>query len=161
MLIEQDKRGENFAIPLTYRKENEPKFFVPENVYIIGTLNTADRSLALVDYALRRRFTFWDIEPRYEDKFTSHLQQHAITNDLATAIAQNLTTLNHKIKEDKDLGVGFMVGHSYFCNIPKDNFEANSWYQEIVDQEIIPLLKEYWYDNHSKVQEARTLLSLH
>ncbi|QMU30509.1 AAA family ATPase [Adhaeribacter radiodurans] len=160
MLIEQDKRGKNFAIPLTYRKEGEEKFFVPENVYIIGTLNTADRSLALVDYALRRRFTFWDIEPRYEDKFTNHLQQHAITDDLATAIAQNLTTLNCKIKEDKDLGVGFMVGHSYFCNIPKDKFEATSWYKEIVDQEIIPLLKEYWYDNHAKVQEARTLLSL-
>ena len=161
MLIEADKRGPGFAIPLTYRKENEPKFYVPENVYIIGTMNTADRSLALVDYALRRRFAFWNVVPKYETKFKQFLLQHkAIDAALANKIAERLTDLNKVIGKDKDLGVGFMVGHSYFCNIPVSNFNAANWYAQIVDQEIKPLLQEYWYDNEARALEAIKLLSL-
>ncbi|KAA9338957.1 AAA family ATPase [Adhaeribacter soli] len=161
MLIEADKRGEGFAIPLTYRKENEPKFYVPENIYIIGTMNTADRSLALVDYALRRRFAFWNVVPKYEEKFKKFLQQNsAIDAAMATQIAERLSNLNKKIEQDKDLGVGFMVGHSYFCSIPKADFEALAWYTDIIDQEIKPLLQEYWYDNEAKAKEAIKILSL-
>ena len=58
MQIEADKRKKQYAIKLTYSNEDDERFFVPENVYLIGCMNTADRSLAIVDYALRRRFRF-------------------------------------------------------------------------------------------------------
>lgn len=154
MLIESDKRGEEYALPLTYRREGEVKFYVPANLHIIGTMNTADRSLAIVDYALRRRFAFFDIVPRYKEKFRKHLEASSISADLAGKIAIKLHELNNKISQDKDLGAGFMVGHSYFCHIPLDISSAEDWYKEIIDQEIRPLLNEYWYDNEGKVKQA-------
>ncbi|WP_048921412.1 AAA family ATPase [Rufibacter radiotolerans] len=161
MLIEADKRGPEFAMHLTYRKENEPRFFVPDNVHIIGTMNTADRSLAMVDYALRRRFAFWNVVPKYEEKFKSFLQQSKVIDAaMAAKIIERLSRLNKTIENDKDLGSGFMVGHSYFCTIPQPNANAENWYREIIEQEIKPLLQEYWYDNQNKATEALKLLSL-
>ncbi|MDO6392083.1 AAA family ATPase [Pontibacter sp. BT731] len=154
MLIENDKRGPEYAVPLTYRREGESKFYVPENVHIIGTMNTADRSLAIVDYALRRRFAFFDVEPKYKEKFRKYLEDASISTDMAVKIAMKLHELNNRIRQDKDLGAGFMVGHSYFCQVPQDVTTAADWYTEIVDQEIRPLLNEYWYDNESKVTDA-------
>lgn len=159
MLIESDKRGKEFEIALTY-SENE-KFYVSENVYIIGTMNTADRSLAMVDYALRRRFRFINIEPAFNsEKFVSHLKKNNIDEDIVEKIIARMNRLNSKIKDDtRDLGKGYEIGHSYFCtkSLPEENSEE--WYKRIVYLEIKPLLYEYWFDKEETAKlEVESLL---
>jgi len=147
MLIESDKRGEDFSIPLTYSKDETETFYVPENVYVIGTMNTADRSLAIVDYALRRRFSFIDIEPAYnKQSFLEYLEKNKISKELIGRINLKFANLNQLIEKDNRLGKGFRIGHSYFSvNIETDN--QIEWYKSIVQMEIAPLLVEYWFDD--------------
>jgi 5-methylcytosine-specific restriction protein B len=156
MLIESDKRGKEFSVPLVYRKENEPEFYIPGNVYLIGLMNLADRSLAMVDYALRRRFSFITLEPQFgSEVFTKWLEDRSMNKDLISLVVTKMSALNKIIREDTLLGENYQVGHSYFC--PKgDNFEGltNDWYKGIIIREIIPLLKEYWFDNSAKVNDA-------
>jgi len=157
MLIEHDKRGPRFSIPLTYSQSADERFHVPENVYIIGTMNTADRSLSLVDYALRRRFAFVDLVPEFgSGKFRQHLADSGVDNRLADRIINAMNLLNKDIETDqKNLGPGFCIGHSYFCptaNVPADE----KWFREIVESEIEPLLKEYWLDDDQKVSDLVT-----
>ncbi len=152
MLIEHDKRGDGFAIPLTYSQSAGERFFVPENIYIIGTMNTADRSLSLVDYALRRRFSFVDLVPEFESpNFRSHLSRRGADKALIERIADGMTALNTEIASDqKNLGSGFCVGHSYFC-CSKTVTPDEKWFQQVVESEIMPLLEEYWLDDERKV----------
>lgn len=148
MLIENDKRGSKFAIPLTYKPES--RFYVPQNVFIIGMMNTADRSLAMMDYALRRRFCFIQIEPAFNTQsFRKHLVDSEIHVELIEKIINRLTYLNSKIAADSNLGRGFRIGHSYFCNPSTDD----NWYQTVINYEINPLIEEYWFDNEEKAQE--------
>lgn len=156
MLIEGDKRGEEFSVPLVYRIPEEPRFYVPSNLYLIGLMNIADRSLAMVDYALRRRFAFFTLQPQYGSPiFTEWLLNREMSPTLVDLIMTRLGQLNQEIREDTLLGENYQVGHSYFC--PKgDNFsELNqAWYESVVETEIAPLLKEYWFDNPQKAEEA-------
>jgi len=154
MLIEPDKRGEEFSIPLTYSRSQNERFYVPENVYIIGTMNTADRSLAIVDYALRRRFSFIDIEPAFEkEKFKNYLIEKGLSEDMVERIKVKLLELNHKIKKDPRLGKGFQIGHSYF--IPNSEVkDENNWYEEVIKGEIAPLLREYWFDDEERAESV-------
>ncbi|WP_439882169.1 AAA family ATPase [Pontibacter sp. MBLB2868] len=160
MLIECDKRGPEYAVPLTYKRKGEGRFYVPENVHIIGTMNTADRSLAIVDYALRRRFAFFDIVPKYRSKFQKYLESASVSSEIAGSIVLKLNELNKMIESDKDLGAGFMIGHSYFCHTPANSNDVAKWYKDIVDQEIKPLLQEYWYDNEANITRALSDLQL-
>lgn len=157
MLIEADKRGPSFAVPLIYQREDEPRFFVPANVHLIGLMNLADRSLAIVDYALRRRFAFITLAPRYSTSiFRQWLTDRRMKPDLVELVASRMIALNHEIADDPLLGENYQVGHSFFC--PKgEDFSALSrtWYEDIVETEIIPLLKEYWFDNAKRVEQAR------
>jgi 5-methylcytosine-specific restriction endonuclease McrBC GTP-binding regulatory subunit McrB len=164
MLIEEDKRGKEFAIHLTYSDtysdKDEPKFFIPNNVYVIGMMNTADRSLAMIDYALRRRFVFYSVNPLFEeeDLFKNHLINIGLEEELAKKIISRFKTLNQKISEDDSLGDGFKIGHSYFCgqgHVNDDHESENyeDWYNSIINYEIAPLLKEYWFDNLETAQE--------
>jgi 5-methylcytosine-specific restriction protein B len=152
LLIEADKRGEEYALNLTYSKDE--KFHVPANVHIIGMMNTADRSLAMVDYALRRRFAFVTLNPEFSSpNFSTQLKSKGISEALVARVQSRMAALNKVIKEDaRDLGVGYCIGHSFFCpTVDVENEEA--WYEEIVDTEIRPLLEEYWMDNaDSKVK---------
>ncbi len=108
LLLESDKRGREFAMPLTYSPHDA--FFLPENLYIIGLMNTADRSLALVDYALRRRFVFIELRPQFESvKFRAHLNQCGVSDELSERIAIQFTALNQQIADDKNLGKGFFA----------------------------------------------------
>jgi len=162
MLIEHDKRGPDFALPLVYRIENEPRFFIPSNLYLIGLMNVADRSLAMVDYALRRRFAFATLKPQYDsDLYRQWLLDRSMNSGLVTLIIERLTALNKEIKDDPLLGENYQIGHSFFC--PKgDNFAGldKNWFYGVVRTEIIPLLKEYWFDNQVKAEEAgRRLLA--
>ena len=146
MLIEKDKRGEE--IKLLYTDE---LFTVPENLYIIGTMNTADRSIAIIDYALRRRFSFFDLKPAFEsDKFETNVIEKN-SNPKFKALINTIKDLNKEISRDDSLGEGFQIGHSYFC--PNGGSVPNEWLENIVEYEIIPLLKEYWYDNQDKLND--------
>jgi MoxR-like ATPase len=154
MLIEHDKRGEDHAVTLTYSQD---KFHVPANVRLIGMMNTADRSLALVDYALRRRFNFMEITPGFASpKFTVHLTERNVHPDRSKVIVTAMTKLNETIADPKkspELGEGFRVGHSYFCGGPKVA-DQQRWLNDIIDLEIGPLLKEYWFDNTKRYEEV-------
>ena len=158
MLIEADKRGESNRVQLTYSKEGE-HFSIPENVHIIGTMNTADRSLAMVDYALRRRFAFFHMPPQFNDKFEAYLQEeHSISASMVKRIVSKLTALNNTIEGDNNLGDGFEIGHSYFCTkVPKGSDEE-TWYAHIVDHEIGPQLLEYWFDDKANAEAQIKLL---
>lgn len=147
MLIENDYR--DTPIQLSYKDE---LFSVPDNLYIIGMMNTADRSLAIIDYALRRRFSFFDIKPGFESngfqKYTKELMDTHLDN-LIKAIIE----LNKVIESDDSLGIGFCIGHSYLCNL-ENHYDLKN----IVEYDIIPMLKEYWFDNDERFnQEAQKL----
>lgn len=149
MLIEADKRSKQYAASLTYGKPGE-RFFVPPNVHILGMMNTADRSLAVVDYALRRRFAFEDLEPAFDNsKFREHLLENKVDATTVDLIQKRMQELNEKIRDDAELGRGFEIGHSYFVPGNHEEITRRSyrWYEEIVDTQIAPLLREYWFDN--------------
>ncbi len=150
MLIERDKRNENYAVTLTY---SDQRFHVPENILILGMMNTADRSLALVDYALRRRFAFETLEPAYgRPHFEKHLTEKGVDRDLVRRISERMAKLNETIRDDKELGPGFQIGHSYF--VPGDGDElSDDWYKQVVDTQIAPLLREYWFDAPEDVEK--------
>ncbi|BDS05064.1 hypothetical protein NT6N_01040 [Oceaniferula spumae] len=150
MLIECDKRGDEAATLLYSEGET---FTVPPNLYLIGTMNTADRSLSLVDYALRRRFAFLSLKPGFEtESFAAKLTVHGIDSDGIARIRSQMARLNEEIsKDDLNLGEGFCIGHSFFTPTddgPIDDFE--SWFTSILRYEIAPLLDEYWVDAPEK-----------
>ena len=153
MLIEGDKRGKKNNIKLAYKNE---LFNVPENLYIIGMMNTADRSLAMMDYALRRRFSFFDVDPAFDkEAFKTHLLQYIETSVVDKVIAR-FKELNKKIADEDNsgLGKGFCIGHSYFCVPPVEGQTDDEWYNTIIDFEIAPLLFEYWWDDKDKAEEC-------
>lgn len=144
MLIENDKRGN--ALKLLYSDE---KFFVPKNVYIIGMMNTADRSLAMLDYALRRRFSFYEMKPGFDsDGFREYRMSKE--SKKFDSLINCVEMLNGVIAADESLGESFCIGHSYFCNLEEINDRVLS---NIVEYELIPLLKEYWFDEPLKVKD--------
>ena len=144
MLIEKDKRG--IELQLLYSDEN---FSVPPNVYIIGMMNTADRSLAMLDYALRRRFSFFTMKPGFNAPGFQAYQDSLKSADFNKLIAC-VKQLNSKIAEDISLGEGFCIGHSYFCSLTPETANTQTL-SSIVEYELIPLLKEYWFDEPAKV----------
>ncbi len=147
MLLESDKRGPENKISLLYTEED---FSIPENLYLIGTMNTADRSLAILDYALRRRFSFISLEPAFGDnKFKKYLLEKGMAKETAARIVNKMQILNEEIEKDINLGKGFRIGHSYFCNYQ----DSENWYEEIIDYDIGPLLEEYWFDDENKAKQ--------
>lgn len=153
MLIESDKRGRDFEIKLTYAEDEEDRFYVPKNVYLIGTMNTADRSLAIVDYALRRRFAFVNLAPAYNGAFRGFLKDQKISQPMIEHICRSVGNLNGQISADIDLGSGFQIGHSYFCSKRPEDDELK-WFEEVLHFEIRPLLEEIWFDEPEKVAKA-------
>lgn len=143
MLIEPDYRDNK--IKLAY---NGLDFSVPQNLHIIGMMNTADRSLALIDYALRRRFSFFTMEPGFDtDGFKKYQQK--LNSPVFEKLIDQVKDLNDEILKDDSLGSGFCIGHSYFCNLDTC---TNEVLLDIVDFDILPMLNEYWFDEPSKVE---------
>ncbi|MCI5837053.1 MAG: EVE domain-containing protein [Veillonellaceae bacterium] len=143
MLIERDYRGTKATLPYSGLP-----FSVPENLYIIGMMNTADRSLAMIDYALRRRFSFFEMEPGFDsDGFRKY--QSSLNDATLNALIDKMKELNQEIARDKSLGKGFCIGHSYFCGREECNKE---WLRAVVDYEVLPMLAEYWFDETDKLQ---------
>lgn len=144
MLIEKDYRGEKLT--LAYKDE---KFAVPANLYLIGMMNTADRSLALIDYALRRRFSFFEMHPGFDSEgFKAYLAEK--NNTHLNKLTERLKELNCQIAADDSLGRGFEIGHSYLCTTGTVNDE---WLKSVVAYDIIPMLQEYWFDNRQEVKK--------
>lgn len=149
MLIERDYRGEKAT--LAY---NGLTFSVPRNLYIIGMMNTADRSLAMIDYALRRRFSFFEVEPGFDsDGFIQY--QKGLNNEMLNELVARVKDLNKEIALDKSLGKGFCIGHSYFCG---RDICTEEWLHAIVDYDILPMLSEYWFDDTNKLQRWENIL---
>ncbi len=145
MLIEKDYRGTKATLAYS----GEP-FSVPKNLYIIGMMNTADRSLAMIDYALRRRFSFFEIEPGFSTEgFMEY--QNSLENETFKTLIKEIQNLNKEITEDKSLGKGFRIGHSYFCGRNKSDC-TEDWMRSVVEFEILPMLSEYWFDENDKLQ---------
>lgn len=143
MLIEKEYRGTKIA--LTY---SDFPFSVPDNLYIIGMMNTADRSLAMIDYALRRRFSFFEMEPGFHSEGFMRYQS-GLNNEKLNELIERVKELNQKIIADKSLGKGFCIGHSYFCN---QTVCTDEWLDIIVNYEILPMLSEYWFDEPATLQ---------
>ena len=149
MLIEKDYRGTKAT--LAY---NGLSFSVPKNLYIIGMMNTADRSLAMIDYALRRRFSFFEVEPGFDSEgFIQY--QNDLNNETLNELVSKVKDLNREISLDKSLGKGFCIGHSYFCG---RDVCTEEWLHSIVDYDILPMLSEYWFDDVGKLQRWENIL---
>jgi 5-methylcytosine-specific restriction protein B len=148
-LIEDSKRNEDEALRLAYPRTIEERRYVPDNLYIIGTMNVADRSLALVDLALRRRFSFVSLEPQFNDAWNKWLLDRGAPAGLVSLIAEKMRSLNSTIEGDRALGRQFRVGHSFMTPhaAPAGEESWRSWYIETVRAELAPLLEEYWFDN--------------
>ena len=149
MLIEKDYRGTKATMAY-----NGLSFAVPKNLYIIGMMNTADRSLAMIDYALRRRFSFFEMEPGFDsDGFIQY--QNSLNNETLNELVSKVKDLNREIALDKSLGKGFCIGHSYFCG---RDICTDEWLHSIVDYDILPMLSEYWFDDANKLQRWENIL---
>jgi len=159
LLIEPDKRGPEWKTRLAYATESDRDFFVPENLLILGMMNTADRSLSLVDYALRRRFAFVAMEPLYgAPKYCGHLQELGVPEEVISQITNGMGELNQAIESDRtNLGPGFRIGHSFFTPTTQVA-DAEKWFRRIVETEIHPLLEEYWFDAPETADQWRDQL---
>ena len=159
-LLEVDKRTPNEALELTYKRSDGERVFIPDNLYVIGTMNIADRSLALVDLALRRRFAFIDLEPVLGKPWRDWVQsQSSIDKEILVEIEKRLVALNSEISADPGLGPQFRVGHSYVTPPSGSQIsDAKAWFHQVVVTEIAPLLDEYWFDAHEKSRKAKERL---
>ncbi|MBO2008664.1 AAA family ATPase [Hymenobacter negativus] len=144
LLLEADKRGPAHALRLPYAPPDAPRFFVPDNLYVIGTLNLADRSLSPLDYALRRRFAFVALGPQFGSPLQRFLKSRQVPYALIEQLCARMQALNQTIADDPELGPDFEIGHSYFCQPPVQPQQAATWLRAIMEQEIGPLLADYW-----------------
>ena len=167
MLIEADKRSSEHAVELQHRMADvdgtDGKFFVPPNVYIIGTMNLADRSLTGMNVAMRRRFAFAELRPQFHsDQFRDEVTKTGIPDEMLGRIVDRMSSLNATISEDASLGRQYAVGHSFFCpdsdGPPGGDWEG--WYEAVVEFEIRPLLEEYWFDDARKAADEVAKLKL-
>ena len=153
MLIEANHRNESVMLPLLGRN-----VMVPSNLYLIGMMNTADRGLALIDYALRRRFAFFEMEPAFANQRFKNAME-TLGNDKLSALAEKVNHLNEEIAKDPSFGTGFRIGHSYFCF---DDSVSDEEVRDVIEFELAPLIREYWFDDpdaaKSKIEALRSVL---
>lgn len=157
-LLEASKRNPQEALELTYG--NEKGFYIPDNLYVIGTMNIADRSLAMVDFALRRRFAFFDLEPNFGNEWLEYMKDKSgISETKLNEWQKRIKKLNKIISDDQTLGPAFTIGHSYLTTSQsiKDD-QADKWFTTIVKTEIMPLLEEYWFCGTEQIEEAENIL---
>ena len=152
-LIESSKRNKEAAMELAYPRRVGERFYVPENLYVIGTMNVADRSLALVDLALRRRFAFVNLVPGLNAAWEQWCLAKGMDAASIAHIRSEIEALNQEISQDSALGAQFQIGHSYVT--PHEAVaDAQAWFAEVVQSEIGPLLHEYWFDAPERADAA-------
>ncbi len=162
-LIEATKRGPEEALRLAYPRSLDERVHVPGNLHIVGTMNVADRSLALVDLALRRRFAFLALTPELGDAWRGWCLAHGMPEGLVGEIAARMTALNSVIAADRTLGPQYQVGHSFVtpgAESPASVEGWQNWFNETVATEIAPLLDEYWFDDPKRAREQAAALRL-
>ena len=156
MLVESDYRDK--PVRLVYKKDK--LFSVPHNVYIIGMMNTADRSIAMIDYALRRRFSFFTMKPGFDSEGFVNWQ-NKVNHPAFNTVIDEIKILNNEIAEDDSLGEGFCIGHSYFVydekNPPVCGIEM--WLKNVIEYDICPMLDEYWFDDKQKADSWQKRLT--
>lgn len=155
-LMEADKRSSDNAMRLAYPRENE-KFFVPPNVHIIGTMNVADRSLSIVDMALRRRFAFIELKPSFGADWVQHVSGLGYDLDLLETYGERLRILNESISNDAALGRQYCIGHSFFTParpLAETGLDTQQWWRRVIETDIRPLLEEYWFDRPDIAEKA-------
>ena len=159
-LLEADKRTSDNAMTLACQHLSSESFYIPPNLHVIGTMNLADRSLALVDLALRRRFAFFDLEPVFDDTWRDWVHnQYEIPTAFLVDISHRINSLNEQITADPNLGRHFRFGHSFVVPKPGDPIAIpEDWFAQVVETEIAPWLQEYWFDDPGKVDEAKSQL---
>jgi 5-methylcytosine-specific restriction protein B len=159
-LLEADKRVEAEALALSYRRFPGERVYIPSNLYVIGTMNTADRSLALVDLAFRRRFAFEELEPTFGQPWREWVSEYCgLNTEFLEDIERRVTNLNRQIADDRNLGRQFCVGHSYVTPPPGEAMpDGRQWFRRVAEKEISPLLDEYWFDSPETAQQARSAL---
>jgi 5-methylcytosine-specific restriction protein B len=150
-LLENDKRNSSEALRLTHHDDPGERVHIPENLYVIGTMNTADRSLAIMDFAFRRRFGFVTLKPEFNEGWGNWLAAFGISQTISSQIALSIEVINKEIREDSNLGKSFEIGHSYFTT-NKLIDDPSKWLEKILNAEIEPTLSEYWFDDLEKVQ---------
>lgn len=155
-LLDVSKRNEQNGLQLMYERSHKP-FYVPPNVFVIATMNTADKSTVNIDYAMRRRFSFLDVKPQFESQsFEKYLVSCGLTSRDVKLLREKMDVINKEISRTKHLGEGFLIGHSYFCD-QKKTLPFKEWLKMKFDFEIKPLLKEYWYDDLELVNKLVSL----
>jgi 5-methylcytosine-specific restriction protein B len=153
-LMEDSKRDKSEAMRLAYPLDATERVYVPENLYVIGTMNVADRSLALVDLALRRRFAFVDLEPRFNDRWEKCLTADCgFDGAFVLELRSRIEALNQQIAGDDRLGPQYRIGHSYLTPSSSAIEDEKAWFRDVVARQIGPLLREYWFDD--KAEKAR------
>jgi 5-methylcytosine-specific restriction protein B len=152
-LLESSKRSRADAMELAYRKFVGEKVYVPENLHVIGTMNVADRSLALVDLALRRRFAFVSLDPCFNPAWGRWCEGKGIASDGVARMKTAMDALNAEISGDRGLGPQFQIGHSYLTPMETVR-DAKTWFAEVVQTEIGPLLHEYWFDTPERARQT-------
>ena len=160
-LLEADKRNADEALALAYPREIGERVHIPRSVYVIGTMNLADRSLAMVDLALRRRFAFFDLEPMLNETWRDWVHTECgVPSDFLEDIARRIDSLNGEIAGDRSLGRQFRIGHSFVTPAAGASIgDPQEWFTQVVETEIVPLLHEYWFDDPDRVADARSKLS--
>ncbi|WP_224769503.1 AAA family ATPase [Nocardioides ochotonae] len=156
-LLEADKRNESSAMRLAYPNTPDERFFIPPNLYVIGTMNVADRSLAIVDMALRRRFAFIELTPRLGADWVEYVSQLGYDPKLLEVYGQRVEALNAQITKDSALGRQYCVGHSYFTptvSLESTGIDTEEWWERVVETDVRPLLEEYWFDRSELADEA-------
>lgn len=161
-LLEADKRSPFEALELTYSHRAGERVYVPDNLYVIGTMNVADRSLALVDFAFRRRFAFLDLEPTFGHPWRNWLAaKFEFGGSVLDLIEARINELNEEIASDVSLGLQYRIGHSYVTPRSGSRVEdGRVWFRQVVETEIGPLLDEYWFDAPQRAQAAKARLLL-
>ncbi len=159
-LLESDKRNEDEALELSYPKHEGERVYIPENLYVIGTMNVADRSIAMVDFALRRRFAFVDLVPVFGSVWRDWVHEKAeIAPEFLSQVEQKINALNDQIAADTSLGAQFRIGHSFVTPTAGSTISnSRKWFIQVVETEIGPLLKEYWFDAPDEARKAREQL---
>jgi 5-methylcytosine-specific restriction protein B len=162
-LIEADKRSAEHAMRLAYPRADDERFFVPPNLFVIGTMNVADRSLAIVDVALRRRFAFIELTPSFGDDWVQHVSGLGYDLDLLERYGERVSRLNEVITKDTALGRQYCVGHSYFTpavSLEETGLDTVGWWRRVIETDVRPLLDEYWFDRPEVAEaECRKLLA--
>ena len=159
-LLEADKRTPDEALEISYGTASNKRVYIPNNLYVIGTMNIADRSLALVDLALRRRFAFIDLEPQLGEQWRSWLStKFGFSTEAILEVEERMQALNKKIADEATLGTQFRIGHSYVTpTVNPEVLDIHEWFTEVANTEIYPLLQEYFFDAPSKAEDLKNEL---